>query len=64
MRFAFPNDPASNSLALRIGSVALDLTLWAFLSSTAVSEFFAHRSHPPGRAFEVIVSEPGRSESA
>lgn len=49
------------ALVLRLGSIAVDLVLWAFLSSNAVREFFVRRSHPPGRAFEVITSDFCRS---
>ena len=44
------------SAALRLGAIAVDLTLWAFLSSKVVNGFFAQRSHRPGRAFEVIMN--------
>jgi hypothetical protein len=61
--FAFAKDRAGQyrfdgtfeALALRLGSVAVDLALWAFLSSNAVNGFFARRSHGHERAFEVIV---------
>ena len=48
---------SSKALVLRLGSIAVDLTLWAFLGSNAVREFFVRQSHPPGRAFDVIVSD-------
>lgn len=47
----------STALALRLGSIAVNLTLWTFLSSNAVSEFFRWQSHPPERAFPVIMKE-------
>lgn len=50
----------STALGLRLGSIAVDLMLWRFLSSNAVSEFFAQQSHPPERAFEVIIKESSR----
>jgi hypothetical protein len=44
------------ALALRLGAIAVDLTLWTFLRSKAVIGFFAaQRSQRPERAFEVIV---------
>ena len=43
------------ALALRLGSIAVDLVLWIFLSSGVVREYFRRQSHTPGRAFEVIV---------
>jgi hypothetical protein len=43
------------ALVLRLGSIAVDLTLWTFLSSNAVREFWVRRSHPPECAFEVII---------
>ena len=49
----------SKALVLRLGSIAVDLMLWSFLSSNAVSEFFVRQSHPPGHAFEVIIRNPG-----
>ena len=51
----------STALVLRLGSVAIDLMLWIFLRSNVVSEFFAGQSHPPERAFEVIITESCRS---
>jgi hypothetical protein len=68
LMFLFENDPwdewhlggTSVALALRLGSVAVDLMLWTFLSSDAVREFFVRQSHPPQRAFEVILTEPRR----
>jgi hypothetical protein len=55
--FPTATDRTSESLVLRLGSIAVDLTLWTFLSSRAVSEFFVRQSHVPGRAFEVIIKE-------
>jgi hypothetical protein len=46
------------ALALRLGSIAVNLLLWAFLGSKAVSAFFAQQSHAPGRGFEVIMNPP------
>jgi hypothetical protein len=46
------------ALALRLGSIAVNLALWAFVGSRAVRAFFAHQSHAPGRAFEVIMKPP------
>jgi hypothetical protein len=57
MMLTVPMIQTSQSLLLRLGSVAVDLTLWTFLSSNAVREFFVRQSHRPGRAFEVIVEE-------
>ncbi len=45
------------ALILRLGSIAVDLMLWAFLSSNAVREFWVRQSHPPERAFPVIIKE-------
>jgi hypothetical protein len=50
----------SKALALRLGSIAVDLVLWTFLTSDAVREFFRWQSHPARRAFDVIVPESGR----
>ena len=61
MMFTVPMIQTSESLVLRLGSIAVDLILWTFLSSNAVSEFFVRQSHPPGRAFEVIIEESRRS---
>jgi hypothetical protein len=47
----------SRALVLRVGSIAVDLMLWAFLSSNAVREFWVRQSHPPERAFAVIMKE-------
>jgi hypothetical protein len=47
----------SKALVLRLGSVAVDLMLWGFLSGNSVSEFFVGQSHRRGRAFEVIMKE-------
>jgi hypothetical protein len=47
----------SQALVLRLGSVAVDLMLWAFLTSNAVREFFVRQSYPAGRAFEGITKE-------
>jgi hypothetical protein len=35
----------------------VDLTLWTFLSSHAVREFFARSPHRPGRGFAMIMKE-------
>ncbi len=51
----------STALVLRLGSIVVDLMLWTFLNSNVVREFFAGRSHPPERAFEVIMTESCRS---
>jgi len=49
---------AFTTLYLRLGSIAVDLVLWTFLSSNVVREFFVRQSHPPpGRAFEVITKD-------
>ena len=42
------------TLYLRLGSITVDLVLWAFLSSNVVRDFFLSQSHSPGRGFEVI----------
>ena len=47
----------TEALVLRVGSVAVDLVLWTFLRSNAVSEFFARQSYPADRAFDVIIKE-------
>ena len=47
----------SEALILRLGSIAVDLMLWTFLSGSAVREFFVRQSHSPGRAFEVITQD-------
>ena len=52
------------ALLLRLGSIAVDLTLLAFLSSTAVREFWVRQSHPPERAFEVVMKETCRSNGS
>ena len=49
------------ALLLRLGSIAVDLTLWALLTTDAVRDFFRQKAHPAGRGFHVIVNEPGRS---
>jgi hypothetical protein len=49
------------ALVLRLGSIAVDLLLWTFLSSGAVRGFFARQSHRPERAFEVIMKDAGAS---
>ena len=54
----------SAALVLRLGSIVLDLTLWTFLSSDAVREFFRWQAHPPDRAFAVIVKEAGAPSRA
>lgn len=46
------------ALALRLGSVAVDLLLWVFLSGDAVRGFWDRHSHPPERAFDVIMKDP------
>src|SRR5687768_502518 len=51
----------SQALVLRLGSIAVDLVLWTFLSSNAVREFFRWQSHPAERAFHVIIKEPNQS---
>jgi hypothetical protein len=51
----------STALVLRLGSIAVDLMLWRFLSSNAVSEFFRWQSHPPECAFGVIIKQSSRS---
>lgn len=51
----------SEALILRLGSIAVDLMLWTFLSSNIVSEFFVRQPHSPERAFEVIIKESPRS---
>jgi hypothetical protein len=58
MTFGFGMMPwEKKALALRLGAIAVDLMLWTFLSSKAVTAFFAQRSHRPGRAFEVITND-------
>jgi hypothetical protein len=56
-------DGAFTALTLRLGSIAVDLVLWASLGSNAVREFFVRQTHPPGRAFEVITTDFRRSSS-
>lgn len=48
----------SKALALRLGSIAVDLVLWAFLTSEAVREYFRWQPHSAARAFDVIIKEP------
>lgn len=48
----------TQALTLRLGSIAVDLMLWAFLSSKGVREFWRWHLHPPERAFPVILKEP------
>ena len=50
----------SKALVLRLGSVAVDLTLWTFLTGKVVREFWTRQSHPAGRAFDVIVKDFGQ----
>ena len=54
----------ATALALRLGSVAVDLVLWAFLTSEAVWEYFRWQSHPAARAFDVIINEPAAPSRA
>lgn len=54
----------SEALVLWLGSIAVDLTLWRFLSGNTVSEFFVRQSHPPERAFEVIIKGGGKGSEA
>jgi len=65
MTFGFGMMPwEKKALALRLGSIIVDLVLWAFLSSNAVRGFFSRRSHRPERAFEVIMKEATASSPA
>jgi hypothetical protein len=48
---------SSTALVLRLASIAVDLVLWAFLSSDAVREFWRWHAHPPDRAFDVIINK-------
>ena len=50
----------SNALLLRLGSIAVDLALWTFLTTDAVREFFRWQSHPAERAFGVLVQDSSR----
>lgn len=61
MMLTVPMIQTPESLLLRLGSIAVDLTLWIFLSSGAVREFFIRQSHPPGHAFDVIIRESPQS---
>jgi hypothetical protein len=45
------------ALVLRLGSVAIDLLLWGFLSSHAVRDW---RPESPARGFEVVLEEADR----
>lgn len=46
------------ALALRLGSLAVDLMLWTFLGSNAVREFCRQQpAHRAGHAFDVIIKE-------
>ena len=45
------------ALVLRLGSIAVDLILWSFLTSHAAREFFRWKSHPADRAFGVIMKD-------
>ena len=65
MTFGFGMMPwEKKSLVLRLGSIGVDLTLWAFLSGNAVRSFFARQSLRPERAFEVVMQEPTASSPA
>ena len=65
MTFGFGMMPwEKKALALRLGAIALDLTLWALLTSEAVTGFFAQRSRRPGRAFEVVMNNPEAPSAA
>jgi hypothetical protein len=56
MTFGFGMMPwEKKALVLRLGSIGVDLTLWAFLSGNAARGFFARQSDRPERAFEVII---------
>jgi hypothetical protein len=52
------------ALALRSGSIAINLLLWMFLGSNAVHEFFLHQSQHVRRGFDVIAQEPVASDAA
>ena len=54
----------SKALALRLGSMAVDLMLWTFLSSKAVREFWRWQSHSPGRGFPVVMNKPAADQPA
>jgi hypothetical protein len=47
----------SIALTLRLGSIAVDLMLWVFLSSKVVSDYFDWQAHPADRAFDVIMKQ-------
>jgi len=65
MTFGFGMMPwEKKALALRLGSIAVDFALWAFLSGSAVRAFFAGQLHRPERAFEVVMNEATASSSA
>ena len=53
----FVGDSTYTALALRLGSIVVDLTLWVFLSSSAVREFFIYQSQQTQRGFDVIAKE-------
>lgn len=53
----FVGDSTYTALALRLGSIAVDLTLWKFLSNNAVREFFIRQSQQTQRGFDVITKE-------
>jgi hypothetical protein len=54
-------DGTSEALALRLGSVAVDLGLWAFLGGKVVTEFRDWPSHQGARGFDVLINESSRS---
>jgi hypothetical protein len=47
----------TEALFLRLGSIAVDVTLWMFLRSRVVREFFVRQANPAERAFEVVMGE-------
>jgi hypothetical protein len=65
MTFGFGMMPwERKALALRLGAIAIDSTLWTFLSGKVVSGFFARQADRPERAFEVIVKDASGSSPA
>lgn len=48
----------SQALMLRLGAIAVDLTLWGFLGSEMVSDFWKRQHRHPQLGFEVIVKSP------
>ena len=50
-------DGTAEALGLRLGAIAVDLMLWAFLNSRVVTEFGGWQSRRGARGFEVTMKE-------